>query len=130
PRFWVTEADVEKAVSGFTDRGWLLAFRGMTNVMTNSRNVICSVLPRVGVGNSAPLLRTNSQAGVALLLAGLNSFVFDYAARQKIGGGNLNFFIVEQLPVPRINAQELLSIKATPCVLELIYTAWDVDAFA
>ena len=33
------------------------------------------------------------------LLANLNSFVFDYVTRQKIGGVALNFFIVEQLPV-------------------------------
>ena len=33
------------------------------------------------------------------LLANLNSFVFDYVTRQKIGGITLNFFIVEQLPV-------------------------------
>ena len=33
------------------------------------------------------------------LLANLNSHVLDYAARQKIGGVTLNFFIVEQLPI-------------------------------
>ena len=32
------------------------------------------------------------------LLANLNSFVYDYCTRQKIGGVTLNFFIVEQLP--------------------------------
>ena len=31
-------------------------------------------------------------------MANLNSFVFDYVARQKVGGLHLNFFIVEQLP--------------------------------
>jgi hypothetical protein len=32
------------------------------------------------------------------LLGNMNSFVFDFCARQKIGGVTLNFFIVEQLP--------------------------------
>ena len=34
----------------------------------------------------------------ACLLANLNSYIFDYVTRQKIGGITLNFFIVEQLP--------------------------------
>jgi len=32
------------------------------------------------------------------LLANLNSFAYDFIARQKVGGLHLNFFIVEQLP--------------------------------
>ena len=32
------------------------------------------------------------------LLANLNSFAYDYVARQKVGSVHLNFFIVEQLP--------------------------------
>ena len=36
---------------------------------------------------------------VAWLEANLNSFGFDYFTRQKVQGNNLNWFIVEQLPV-------------------------------
>jgi len=32
-------------------------------------------------------------------LGNLNAFVLDYVVRQKIGNVNLNFFIIEQLPV-------------------------------
>jgi hypothetical protein len=32
------------------------------------------------------------------LLSNLNSFAYDFIARQKVGGLHLNFFIVEQLP--------------------------------
>ena len=35
---------------------------------------------------------------VLCLLANLNSFAYDFVARQKVGGLHLNFFIVEQLP--------------------------------
>ena len=34
-----------------------------------------------------------------LLLANLNSIALDYLLRQNIGGSNLNFFIVKQIPV-------------------------------
>lgn len=36
-----------------------------------------------------------------LLLATLNSFAFDFVARQKIHGQTINLYILEQLPVPK-----------------------------
>ena len=35
----------------------------------------------------------------ALLLANFNLFVLDYVGRQKASGGNLNFYVVKQLPI-------------------------------
>jgi hypothetical protein len=70
-----------------------------------------------------------------------NAFVLDYIARQKACGGNLNFYVVKQLPVlppatyaapcawaahPAVNLQDWL----LPRVLELTYTAWDLEPFA
>jgi hypothetical protein len=68
---------------------------------------------------------------VACLQANLTTFVFDYIARQKAGGINFNFFIVEQLPVlhPSTYDPELMQL-IVPRVLELDYTAWDIQPFA
>ena len=56
---------------------------------------------------------------------------FDYLVRQKIGGLNLNFYIVEQLPVlpPDRYTPDLLDF-IVPRVVELTYTAWDLQPFA
>ncbi len=70
------------------------------------------------------------------LIANLSSFVLDFAARQKIGGQNLNFFIVEQFPVlpPERYAEDWQGIRLADfiCkkVLELCYTAHDLKGFA
>jgi hypothetical protein len=54
-------------------------------------------LPAVGVGNSLPLI---DAPRLPLLLACLASLPLDYLTRQKHAGPNLNFFKLEQLPVP------------------------------
>jgi hypothetical protein len=84
----------------------------------------------------------SSTAGSRRLLglsACLSSSVLDFVARQKMGGVNLSFFIVEQLPVllPETYEQPApwcsdvaLGDWMRPRVLELTYTAWDLTGFA
>jgi hypothetical protein len=63
--------------------------------------MIAAMLPRVGLMNSAPYIQTADSVDArrqCCLLANLNSLAYDFAARQKVGGVHLNFFIVEQLP--------------------------------
>jgi hypothetical protein len=109
PRYWVPAEEVEDRLRK-TDRAgavewswphdWLLGWRDITN-STNERTVIATVIPRVAVGNKLPLmLMTPSSAQrAAWLVTSLSSFAHDFAARQKIGGTAMNFFIYKQLPV-------------------------------
>ncbi len=130
PRYWVRMELVRKALNTW-ERGWFLGFRNITNV-TNERTGIFSVFPRDGVGNSLPLcLHSSDIVGSALLVSCLSSLVIDWTVRQKLGGVNMNFFYVEQLPVipPSGYAEEDL-LFIVPRVLELVYTAWDMKPFA
>lgn len=64
--------------------------------------MIAAFIPFAAVVNSAPIMLFGDDVGwrrAACLLANLNSFALDFAARQKVGGLHLNFFIVEQLPL-------------------------------
>ena len=117
---------------------WFQAFRSITNV-TNERTVIMANVPRTGVGNSAIVLRTSQVRVIAstLVLANLNSLPLDWAARLSVGGVNMNFFIVKQLPVlpPKAYVAELCTgltfvEVVIPRVLELTYTAGDLEEFA
>ena len=132
PRYLVPAAEVEARLAGRWDRRWLLGWRDITNA-TNERTAIFSLLPRVGVGNKAPLIffERASVCQIACFLAMVNSFVFDFIARQKVGGTNLTFFILKQLPVlppEAFSAADLVFI--VPRVVELVSTAWDVQPFA
>jgi hypothetical protein len=140
PRYWVAEAEVQTRLEGRWERGWLLGWRDITNT-TNERTVIASVLPRVGVGNSYPLFLVSAAAAPALpcMAANMSAFVVDYVARQKVGGLHLNYFYVTQLPVlsPSTYHQscpwppgQTLKDWILPRVLELVYTAHDLEPFA
>jgi hypothetical protein len=131
PWYWVPAEEVAARL-GDWQRGWLLGFRDVTNA-TNERTAIFSLLPRVGVGNNLPILlcQESNHVLVCCLLCNLNTQVFDYVTRQKIAGVHMNFFLVSQLPVlpPAAYTPEDLRF-IVPRVLELTYTAWDMQPFA
>lgn len=134
PRYWVPEREVERVVgvSAAEHPGWFLGFRDITNA-TNERTAIFSVVPWAGIGNQLPILVFEKEYGRLLcgLIAEVGTFTFDFAVRQKVGGTHLNFFIVKQLPVlpPETYTPALLD-EIVPRVVELVYTAHDLTAFA
>jgi hypothetical protein len=100
PQFWVDEQEV----SWPTDLGWAVGFKDVT-APTNARTMIASIMPRSAFGNTLPILMPAADEEIPykgslwLLAACLNSFALDFAARQKVQGQHLNWFVVEQLPV-------------------------------
>lgn len=117
---------------------WLTAFRSITNA-TNERSMVSSALGNAGVGNSAPLYDVTPRiaAAAAMLLANFNSIPMDWVTRFSVGGTNMNFFIVRQLPVlepvrylEEMHAHQTYAEFLAPRVLELTYTAWDLEPFA
>ena len=116
---------------------WMMGWRDITN-STNERTVVASVFPFAAVSNKLPVWTTNS-GDAALLPALMSSLACDFATRFKIGGTSLNFFIVEQIPVlpPEVlhrpapwSTRESVREWLLPRVLELTYTARDIEPFA
>ncbi len=111
---------------------WCVVMRGVARA-TDERTMICASTSRVGLGNSAPLFEINQDISPPLracLLASLNSLIVDFAARFKVGGINMNFFLVKQFPVispEHYKSQDIEFI--VPRVLELTYTAEDLNHF-
>lgn len=118
-----------------TDRGslrhWLIGYRDITNA-TNERTAIAAVLPRIATNYTIRLCITQeSSRNEALLLANINSLVFDFAARQKLGGTHLSDYIFRQLPALPPKAYESSDIDfIVPRVLELTYTSNELTPFA
>ncbi len=97
PRYWVAATEVIGRLQGRWDKPWLLGFRNVTKP-ANERTIIAGQFPLSGVGNSMPIVLTDGNP--SLLAASLSSIVADFVMRQKLGGTNMNFFYVEQLPIP------------------------------
>ena len=126
PRYWV---DI-KHVKAQTSDSWLLAHR-KTARSTDERTMIVSPLPISAVGDKAPLFFVNEPSKALLLTGVLNSLACDYAMRQKLGATDISQFYAKQLPViPPHTYTQALPDFIVPRVLELTYTAWDLQAFA
>ena len=141
PRYWVPETEVHLRLRGKWPCRWLMGWRDITDARASARTVISSVLPWAAVGNKFPLGLVSAElySRVPTIQANLTAFVFDYSSRQKIGGTTLNFFILKQLPVLPPDAYDGLASWdrdvtlrgwITPRVLELTYTAWNLEPFA
>ena len=89
------------------------------------------------MSDRAPLLHVTDAETAALMVAGLNSIVLDFAARTAVGGTDLSYFIIKQLPVlpPEVYLEEVkpgstYAELILPKVLELTYTAYELQPFA
>lgn len=129
---YVVDRDVAEALFAKYpeySKPWFLVWRDITNA-TNERTTVAAAIPRVPATVSSPVLGFNTKLNGAVLLGNLNSLPLDFAARQKTSGMHLNFMVFKQLPILRPNfytAHDLVFI--CPRVLEMVYTAWDLNGF-
>jgi len=139
PNEWVAASHVEEALRGKWDRGWFIGWRDICR-RTDIRTVQAGLMPRAAIGHTTPLVFPATEPReAAALYANLCSFALDYAARQKVGGTHLTYGYLKQLPVlpPMVLAADAPWTRGEPIhewllprVLELTYTAWDLQPFA
>lgn len=78
-------------------RGTKLAFMDVTS-STNQRTMVAAVVPDMPSGNSAAVLASASPWSLSVIL---NSFPYDFVARRRCGGLHLNWFVVDESPLPK-----------------------------
>jgi N-6 DNA Methylase len=130
PRFWVSR-DLVVSRNAIAHINGMIGFRAVAR-NTDSRTMICCILPLAGVGNNMPIVTPkNTAASHGLLLcSNLNAFVFDFVVRQKVAI-SLNFFAVKQLPVlPPEVYSSFMSKSIIARALELTYVSRDLTDFA
>jgi hypothetical protein len=71
---------------------------------TNTRGMISATLRDFPAGNKTPILWGNRPTQLSVVL---NSFSYDFTLRQRLGGLTLNYFIIEETPLPMPEAVEL-----------------------
>jgi len=130
-RYWVFESNVTERIN---ERQWLIGFRDVTDTRTNARTGMFALMPRAAVGHTISLIFLNKTSDTnygCAFMANANSLPTDYVIRQKLGGLHLSYFIVRQLPIfpPDRYTPDLLDF-VVPRVVELTYTAWDLQPFA
>jgi hypothetical protein len=138
PQYWIHESDFPSIM--LDRRKNFLVFRDIAR-STDTRTAIFCITPVVVFNNKLPIILTQLEYNreIAYLASYTSSFVFDYVTRQKLGGTNMSLFILKQLPVlPPSQYTTIchwdnrvsLADWIWPRVLELTYTAWDLEPFA
>jgi hypothetical protein len=140
PRYWVPSTQVTEALSrtGW-NRRWLLGWRDICR-STDERTVIAGLLPRAAVNHKYPVIMLDRPSDLVSISVSLSSLAFDYTSRQKLSGTSLTYFYLKQFPAPQPGAfdAKFPSPEGAICitdwlisrVLELTYTAWDLQPFA
>ena len=141
PWYWVkksliderlTEKDRNGNVRWQWKHSYYIAFRDVTNA-TNERTCVATLMPSGNAaGDKAPLVFTSrSLIPSACFAAMLSSLVFDYVARQKVGGSSMALFIMKQQPV--LTPDQIPSTmqwQIVKRVAELCYFNHDMDGWA
>lgn len=124
-------------------QGYLSGACGYRDVAraTDERTMIAAIVPFSGFMQPLNGISHSSPSEMLCLLGCLNSFVLDFACRQKTPGTHVNVTICKQLPtLPNQTYAEPCAWAGQsttplrdwllPRVLELTYTAWDLESFA
>jgi hypothetical protein len=132
PRKWVAIVDTPKRFQ-FYNHEWILHTRKITNNIA-IRTITAAITPHHPNNGSAAWIRndTFSTRDYLYLLSIFNSFVFDYFARQKVAGINVNSYHLMQLPVPNFPSEKSHDLH-DPIIFrafELTYTAHDLSGLA
>lgn len=136
PRYWVAQEGVDDE---WGNGSWGLAIRRITGAVVNQRTTIAAIIPKCAISDSLHVLELHRYSGreAVCLLANINSIVFDFIVRQKIGGNNLNKFIIKQLPALPVacyydetNIVANWAVWLYQRVIELVYTSYEMKKVA
>lgn len=97
PRYWVRESVVTDRLAGRWNHEWLLGWRDICR-STDERTMIAGSFPTTAVGHTMPIATTDQR--ILILQAIWSTFVFDFVARQKVGGTHMTYGYLEQLATP------------------------------
>ena len=120
-------------------REWIAGFCDVANP-ENQRTAFASIFPGVAAAHTIWMFyEIDDVRSAAFLVASINSFLFDFVVRRRIGSRHLAKFVFQQLPIIEErqleqqiswDAGKRINDWVLPRVLELSYTAWDLEAFA
>lgn len=81
-----------------------IVYMGITST-TNTRTVISSYIGNWLCDGNIPVLtlKNNTTSNLLLLTAFLNSYIFDWIVRIRLGGNKLTRFVLEDLILPKMN---------------------------
>lgn len=141
PWYWVNKVMVNNRLIDMDKNGnvrwqwnhsYYIAFRDVARA-ADARTCVASLMPSgMAAGDKAPLIFTSRGLIPSACFAALmSSLVFDYVAKQKVGGSSMGLFIMKQMPV--LAPDQIPSAaqwQIVRRVAELCYFNHDLDGWA
>lgn len=133
PRYWVKKDAVLNQLD-FKDYKYFIGIRRFGR-STDERSSIATIIPFSGVGDNFTLIFNKNYKNpleTSILISILNSFVFDFMLRNKIGGMMINQFHLEQIATiaPKILNNGEFSKIIRNNILQLLFTSHSLTSFA
>lgn len=100
PQYMMSRADFFE--NGSPSALYRVGFRGVART-TDQHTLLSAVIPVLPCADKVPFLMTRDVEEQLLLATLLNSSVNDWVQRQRQSGATLNFFLIEDLPLVRLN---------------------------
>jgi hypothetical protein len=134
PRYWISEAEiVTRLTAQDWHRKWLVGWRRISGI-EKIRTIIESPFPRYGAGDSIFLMLFGKDihpTKIAALVGAMSSLTVDYLARTKMGGVNLSYYIMAQVPILAPKTFNSVHISfILPRIIELTYTSHSLNCWA
>lgn len=101
PQFLVAQSLFERRLAAPVRLGY-----PAIGATSNRRSMKAAFLPAFALGNAVPAMVfeggdfIGQMEGALLLQSVCNSFVFDYLLRTRLGGNNINYYILDECAVP------------------------------
>lgn len=127
PHYYV---DLHKVENRCLDN-FYLGFKDVT-APTNFRTFLPAFIPKVALNHKVPIMFLPESGAIkkSIFAGMISSIVFDFFARQKMGGTSMTYFYVKQFPALPPETIEFSHSQILPKIIELTYTSWDIKAFA
>jgi hypothetical protein len=140
PQYWITEAETEQRLSRrlYACKSALLGHRRVAR-SSDERSCIAAIIPWGAASYGWILSSGPSAHELACLAAAYNSFAYDYLLRNSFSQASVPQSTSEQVPVPSPGTflcpapwkeQQQLRDWIRQRVIELAYTAYDMEGFA
>lgn len=138
PRYWVQGQELFDRLEVGWQHDWLVAWRDITGT-EKARTAIGTAIPRYpSSGTNLAFFQNQSATLIGCHIAQTSTYIFDYVARQKVGGTHLSHNYFKQLAIrpPEVFLASCSWLASTrnncdwllPRILELLYCSSDLEA--
>ena len=86
---------------------------------TNSRSMFSSLVVNFPAGNSVGVLQAMDRSRTIAMISAMNSYAYDFSLRNRLGGLNLNYFVLAETPIPALDERSLERVVANTLRLGL-----------